>query len=150
MTLKSIWEAILRWFMRTPTPKPPAPGKLFSKEIIRLHNEIRAQAGIDPLISNSMLFMAAIDHANWMAAAKRLTHDDLARRISITGYRATVWGENIASGQRFPEEVMQTWMGSRGHRSNILRAEFREIGVGAGQDDQGRLWWCVIFGSPAR
>ena len=38
-------------------------------------------------------------------------------------------GENIAKGQRTPEEVMNAWMNSDGHRKNILNASYTTIGV---------------------
>lgn len=39
-------------------------------------------------------------------------------------------GENIAQGQRSPQEVVQAWMDSPGHRANILNGKFTHIGVG--------------------
>ncbi|MFA7682367.1 MAG: CAP domain-containing protein [Candidatus Peribacteraceae bacterium] len=39
-------------------------------------------------------------------------------------------GENIAKGQLTPQQVMQDWMNSPGHRSNILHPQFEEMGVG--------------------
>ena len=38
-------------------------------------------------------------------------------------------GENIAKGQS-PQEVMNSWMNSSGHRANILSRIFNAIGVG--------------------
>lgn len=38
-------------------------------------------------------------------------------------------GENIAKGQRTPQEVMTAWMNSAGHRQNILSPNFTKIGV---------------------
>lgn len=43
-------------------------------------------------------------------------------------YRAA--GENIAMGQRSPEEVMNGWMNSEGHRKNIKHDQFTHLGVG--------------------
>ncbi|MNR50485.1 Cysteine-rich secretory protein family protein [compost metagenome] len=39
-------------------------------------------------------------------------------------------GENIAKGQRTPEEVVKDWMNSPGHRKNILNPHYTMIGVG--------------------
>jgi uncharacterized protein YkwD len=44
-----------------------------------------------------------------------------------------VIGENLAWGQGergTPREIVNAWMHSPGHRANILRAAFREIGIG--------------------
>ena len=58
-------------------------------------------------------------------------------------YRAA--GENIAMGQRTPEEVMDGWMNSSGHRANILNGTFTSIGVGYYVDGAGAAHWVQIF-----
>ena len=50
-------------------------------------------------------------------------------------------GENIALGQRSPEQVVNAWMNSEGHRANILNARFEYIGVGYA-DNEG---WVQLF-----
>jgi uncharacterized protein YkwD len=45
------------------------------------------------------------------------------------GIRFTYAGENIAMGQRTPQEVMNAWMNSTGHRQNILSPNYTKIGV---------------------
>ncbi len=52
---------------------------------------------------------------------------DMMRKFGIS-YRSA--GENIAEGQRSPEEVMNAWMNSEGHRKNILNPNFTTLGVG--------------------
>ena len=47
-------------------------------------------------------------------------------------------GENIAQGQRTPQEVVQAWMNSEGHRRNILNSNYNHIGVGF--DPNGYHW----------
>ena len=47
-------------------------------------------------------------------------------------------GENIAMGQRSPEEVVKGWMDSPGHRENILKPGFTHIGIG--YDKNGNYW----------
>lgn len=58
-------------------------------------------------------------------------------RIARSGYAppGQPWsaGENIAWGTGAlgtPEAIVRAWMGSPGHRANILRSEFREVGTG--------------------
>ena len=46
------------------------------------------------------------------------------------GISYTSAGENIAKGQKSPQEVMNSWMNSSGHRANILNAGYNQIGVG--------------------
>ena len=51
-------------------------------------------------------------------------------------------GENIAMGQRTPQEVVQAWMNSEGHRRNILNKDFTHIGVGF---EQSGYHWTQMF-----
>jgi uncharacterized protein YkwD len=70
--------------------------------------------------------------------------DDMAERISNTGYSWSYIGENIAQGYTSPESVVQGWMDSDGHCSNIMAADFEEIGVGyMGRDN----YWTQDFGT---
>jgi uncharacterized protein YkwD len=55
---------------------------------------------------------------------------DLKYRINQAGYQGyRLIGENLASGQMTPKQVVEGWMNSPGHRANILRPEFTEIGI---------------------
>ena len=53
-------------------------------------------------------------------------------------------GENIAMGQENPQEVMNSWMNSNGHRKNILNPNFTELGVGIAFDGSS-LYWTQMF-----
>lgn len=54
-------------------------------------------------------------------------------------------GENIAWGQKTPEQVMNAWMNSEGHRANILNSNFNHIGIGYYQDEKGVKHWVQLF-----
>ncbi len=54
-------------------------------------------------------------------------------------------GENIAAGQRSPEEVMNSWMNSQGHRENIMQDSYEKIGVGHYQGQDGTQYWVQLF-----
>lgn len=55
-------------------------------------------------------------------------------RIRATGYpREATVGENLAWGEESdatPVRIVEGWMNSPGHRANVLRHGYREIGVG--------------------
>ncbi len=53
-------------------------------------------------------------------------------------------GENIAMGQTTPEQVMNGWMNSDGHRKNILSSNFTHIGVGY-VESNGQTYWTQMF-----
>lgn len=74
-------------------------------------------------------------------------------RMAAAGYQFRAAGENIAAGQRGPEEVMESWMNSPGHCKNIMSGDFTELGVGyftKGGPEQpgGRGYWTQNFGRP--
>jgi uncharacterized protein YkwD len=64
------------------------------------------------------------------------------------GIRFSAAAENIAYGQQTPQAVMNSWMNSAGHRSNILSASYTQIGVGAAKDSQGNIYWTQMFIKP--
>ena len=53
-------------------------------------------------------------------------------------------GENIAYGYRDPEDVMDGWMHSSGHKANILRTNYDRIGVGC-YINNGTCYWVQLF-----
>ncbi|MDF2592072.1 MAG: sporulation protein, partial [Clostridia bacterium] len=66
---------------------------------------------------------------------------DMMKQFGIT-YKTA--GENIAMGQRTPEEVVKAWMNSPGHRANILKSSFTHIGVGYVAN--GSYWTQMFIG----
>ena len=44
------------------------------------------------------------------------------------------------------KEVVKGWMKSEGHRANILHKEYREIGLGVAEDDNGERYFTQVFG----
>ncbi len=105
-----------------------------------LVNARRAEAGLAPLSSSATLTRAALAHSEDMGERRFFAHDapdgtEPAERIAAAGYPRTgvSVGENLAWGEETagtPEEFVEGWMNSPGHRANILRAEFREVGIG--------------------
>ena len=56
------------------------------------------------------------------------------------GVRYGTAGENIAWGQRTPDEVHDAWMNSSGHRANILGGDYNRIGIGYVECGGMPLW----------
>lgn len=118
-------------------------------QVFRIVNEERAAQGLSPYAWNAELALAAQLHAEDMVAQgyfDRVSLDgrSFADRAREAGYDASPRGENIASGQRTPEQVMDAWMHSDGHRMNILSTGSNEIGVGLAEND-----WVQVFGQRA-
>jgi uncharacterized protein YkwD len=104
--------------------------------ILCLHNRERVARGLAPLRENPRLRRAADGHSVEMVVTRQFEHGDFAGRILRTRYgRGQAWamGENIAWGTGIlatAGEIQRAWMASPPHRANILRRQFREIGIG--------------------
>ncbi|WP_341347961.1 CAP domain-containing protein [Paenibacillus sp. FSL H3-0469] len=125
----------------TPAPAPsavPAVGtnaSSYTQQVVALVNKERAAAGLAPVSALDSLNKVAAAKAADMRSNNYFSHTsptygspfDMMSAFGIT-YKAA--GENIAMGQKTPQEVMTAWMNSPGHKANILSANFNYIGVG--------------------
>ena len=116
--------------------------------VTSLVNAARQDAGLSELELDADLCAAAQARAQEIAQSFSHTRPDGSSCFTILeefgiSYRAA--GENIAMGQRTPEEVMDGWMNSSGHRANILNGTFTSIGVGYYVDGAGAAHWVQIF-----
>jgi uncharacterized protein YkwD len=109
--------------------------------IVCLHSRIRAQHGLPLLGENSSLRGAATAHSADMVAQRYFEHTGPSgltmrdRLFSSYVRRSQDWalGENLAwatGTEATAASVMRSWMASPGHRANILRRAYREVGVG--------------------
>ncbi len=142
-------------------PSPPPPGwSAFEIRVVELTNQERAANGCAvALVMNDKLHQAAHDHNADMIARDFFSHtnpdgEGPAERLAEVGYNWSWLGENIAAGYPSSEAVMAGWMGSAGHRANILNCNFTEIGVGyvyAADDPGTEQWhhyWTQVFARP--
>ena len=103
-----------------------------------LLNAQRARTGAQPLSENEMLQRAAERHSLDMVKRKFFEHRnpdgvEPAARIVRTGYPPIMIGENLGWGEEeesTPAEMVRLWMESPGHRENLLKPNYREIGIG--------------------
>jgi uncharacterized protein YkwD len=125
----------------------------FESEVIDLVNVERAAQGLHPLNLDPNLATAARDHSEDMGLQDYFSHTSLdgrtaPERITAAGYFYNTYGENIAAGQPTPEDVIDAWMSSSGHRANILNSKFCDIGVGYAYlaGSTYRHYWTQDFG----
>jgi len=116
-------------------PKQEQAVHAFAAEVAKLVNQERAKAGLQPLRFDSNLAKMALDKAKDMSNLGYFDHTSPTYgspfdMMKAYGISYTYAGENIAMGQRTPQEVMKGWMNSPGHRANILNPNFDTIGVG--------------------
>jgi uncharacterized protein YkwD len=144
----------------TQTPSPtvtatPVQTTSYTDQVITLVNNERAKAGLPSLTKNDQLTQSAQKYSEYMGAENFFSHtgpdgSTFITRNKAAGYTSYRWlGENIAAGQRSPEEVMRDWMNSPGHKANILSTNAKEIGVGYAVNNNStyRTYWAQEFGA---
>jgi uncharacterized protein YkwD len=99
----------------------------YSFEILKLVNKERSKRGLNPLVMDEELFNSAIKRANELTVVFAHTRPNGKSWNTINSNR--VYGENILCGKSKPEEVVKLWMNSPTHRANLLRADFKSIGI---------------------
>ncbi len=107
----------------------------FEDQVAQLVNQERAKHGLRALSHRADLKNVAHKKAEDMINSNYFSHTSPNygspfQMMKTFGISYTSAGENIAKGQKTPQEVMNAWMNSPGHRANILKADFDTIGVG--------------------
>ena len=106
----------------------------YAQAVINLVNEERAKENLPALIFDATLTAAAEIRANEIMVSFSHTRPDGSScftALNETDAEYTKAGENIAIGQSTPENVVNDWMNSPGHRANIMSADYTRIGVAA-------------------
>lgn len=133
-----------------PTPDQPEDGDMdaYAKRVVELVNAERAKAGLSPLSVHTAAAGAAQTRAREIETVFSHTRPDGSAFSSVltsAGINFRGAGENIAYGQKTPEQVMESWMNSSGHRANILNSGFTSIGVGHYKNSAGISYWTQLF-----
>jgi len=118
------------------------------QKVIDLVNAEREKAGLAPLSKNSALCSAAAVRAQEISTSFSHTRPDgrsYKTAIEEAGVTLHGVGENVAMGYRTAEDVMSGWMGSEGHRDNILLNKYTSMGVGYYKADNGYCYWAQEF-----
>jgi len=120
----------------------------YVEQVVALVNAERAKEGLSPLTVNTQVQSAAQIRA--VECEQSFSHtrpngSNFASALKEQNVSYRRAGENIAWGQRSPEEVMKAWMNSAGHRANIMNPNFTQIGVGYYQNARGINYWSQLF-----
>jgi hypothetical protein len=144
-----------------PTLDWPLDWTTWEFEILDIVNQLRAEgascggegyfAPAPPLQMDPGLRCAARMHSMDMVERDFFDHtnpdgDNPGARAADAGYDGGGNGENIAGGNATPEATMQQWMESDGHCANIMRQNYRFIGVGYYPGGEYRHYWTQVFG----
>ncbi len=114
-------------------------------ELFDLVNSERQKHGLEPYILASLDVNVYADlRANEII--DKFDHIRPNGESSLDYFKnASTAGENIATGQRTPQEVLNDWLNSRGHRANILSPRFKYMAIGYKPN-----YWVQLFYTPMR
>ncbi len=148
------------------TPPPPREADAIGRRVLELTNAARAsdrQCGrepfgaVPPLTLSATLSKVAMTHSRDMAAHDLFDHigsdgSSPADRVTRSGYKWRMVGENLASGITTAEAAMTGWLDSPHHCENIMGPRFTEMGIAYFFDPKSAdgIYWTQVFGTPAR
>lgn len=146
----------------SPAPGVSADEAAYEAEVFRLTNVARGTARAcgstsyppaPALARNAKIDAAAHAHSKDMAISNYFAHesrngDKPWDRMTAAGYRWSNAGENIAKGYPTAAAVVNGWISSPGHCSNLMSATYTEIGVGAYRNGSGQWLATQDFGRP--
>lgn len=138
----------------------------YQNRVIKLVNMERSKANLPALVVNEELNSLACDRTLQVQqnvvsrpTMKLYLSDHYYKgkntgdMLNMLNYNWSVYdpyqycyGENLAFGQDTPEEVVNAWMNSEGHRKNILSPNYKRIGIGYKVID-GTVYWVQEFTS---
>jgi uncharacterized protein YkwD len=116
--------------------------------VFDLVNDYRREHGLKPLSEITVVDNVAEAHSRQMAGHHiPLGHAGFEKRYkqigsSMSGIKGMA--ENVAYGHLTAEEVVDLWLGSKGHRKNI-QGDYNKTGIGIVRDAKGQLYFTQIF-----
>ena len=155
-----LWWSFLPAFtpVAQPTAEPVAPAapasapdrgdQDFAQAVVDLVNRERAAEGLSPLTWDADLAAAAnlrVGEIQRSFSHTRPNGTSCFSALQEAGVSYRQAGENIALGQRTPEQVVNDWMNSPGHRANIMNSAYSRIGVGVAAASSGGYAWAQFF-----
>jgi uncharacterized protein YkwD len=154
-----VWIALAQPF----TPPLARDGATIGRRLLALTNDARSHArrcggtsfaAAPPLSLNALLGKAALEHSQDMAAHGYMDHtgrdgSSPADRITRTGYKWRMVGENLASGIMTPEDAVAGWVQSPHHCANLMTARFSEMGIAfaVNPSTDAGVYWTQTFGT---
>lgn len=125
--------------------KPAKAVTSYEKQARKATNHERTERDLEALKKKSCVQKWARKQARKMAKQDRMFHQDLGPVMRACDLRGV--GENVAAGFTSGTAVVEAWMRSKGHRENILRPQFRLLGMAARQASDGTWYACQVFGT---
>jgi uncharacterized protein YkwD len=114
-------------------------------QVFDLLNMHRMRNGVAALTYDPKLEQAIQGHCMHMATHTFFDHGAPESAVAAFNVRAQLCGagaagENIAAGQRSPQDVMTSWINSAGHNRNMLDPSFKRVGIGRYGSQWGQIF----------
>jgi len=136
---------------------PKAPESPDKNELLILVNDVRSSGcncgdtwypPVNDVVWDDTLEMAAQKHSNDMNKHENLSHtgsdgSSPGDRLDAAGYLWSTYGENVAVGYSSEEDVIEGWLDSPGHCTNIMNANVTQMGVATSGS-----YWTQVFAKP--
>lgn len=134
-----------------PSPDTTANRRVVAEAIAGIVQQ-RLLNGLGGLEEHPLLTECANAYALALSTTSCMGHEcgsTLTERLRKSGYSYSRCAENLAWGYGCADLVVTGWMGSSGHRKNILTPELREIGLAvvASQSSSPSPVWVSVFGT---
>jgi hypothetical protein len=114
-------------------------------EFVSRTNSARGSNGLAGYGVRGDLTAVARRQAGRMASAGRIYHNP-GLGSEVGGWSSV--GENVGVGTSV-SAIHSAFMGSSGHRANILSRSFTEVGIGTARGSDGRLYVSEVFRRPS-
>lgn len=127
----------------------PQNANALATEVAAGLNANRKARGLSALRYNPVLGQAAMIHACDMSTHGFFSHSgsdgsNVQRRVRSVGYQDCLVAENLGWGQPTSGMIVEGWMNSAGHRSNMLHPVAQEFGIGITDGPRGPNWVLVL------
>ncbi|WP_069385823.1 CAP domain-containing protein [Cellulosimicrobium cellulans] len=115
----------------------PADTVAYAQEVVDETNAFRADNGLPRLATDGCAADAALDRAGDLVGATELEHAALDGVIAACDPPGGAAAENLSRADAPPDEVVDAWSHSPGHRANLLDPTLTTVGVGCVVDETG-------------
>ena len=110
-------------------------------------NKYRKGAKKGALKKDAALEKIAKTRAEEMAKTGKFSHTRPNGKSGLTLIKGNKYkGENIAMGQRTCKEVSVAWWNSPGHKKNMIKKQYKKVGIAA-YEYNGVIYWAQVFSS---
>jgi uncharacterized protein YkwD len=123
------------------TPEPTVTGQdlpvvteNFAQQLEAATNAARAKAGLSELQVSTCARDVALPRAQALVGVEVLTHDSLFVLNRDCGLAGGLSAENLVRGAGSPQELVEAWLNSPGHRMNLLNPDYTQLGIACVND----------------